>query len=200
MDGEEADATRRAGGDGSDTLAGGAGGDGLNGGAGFDMASYAGSDARVTVNLAAGPASGGEATGDAFTDIEGLIGSPHSDVLSGNAGSNLLNGGLGSDVLTGGLGRDAFDFAAALGAANVDQITDFSVTDDAIRLDNAIFTALTSTGVLFRTAFATGTAAGDADDRIIYNSASGVLYYGADGAGGITVVSRPPAGRARIST
>jgi Ca2+-binding RTX toxin-like protein len=77
---------------------------------------------------------------------------------------------------------------SARGAANADQITDFSVTDDAIRRDNAIFTALTSTSVLFPTAFATGTAAGDADDRMFYNSACGVLYYGADGAGGIVQV------------
>jgi Ca2+-binding RTX toxin-like protein len=170
-----------AGGDGNDTLHGGAGADALHGGAGIDAASYAGSTAGVTVNLGA---SGGDAAGDTLTGMENLIGSAHADRLTGSAANNVLNGGLGNDVLTGAAGFDAFLFNTALGAANVDQITDFSVTDDTIRLENAVFSALTATGVLSAAAFAVGTAASDADDRIIYDSANGVLYYDADGAGG----------------
>jgi serralysin len=170
---------RLEGGDGNDTLIGGAGGDALGGGAGLDAASYAGSSAGVTVNLATRAASGGDATGDTFSGIE------------------RLDGGLGSDVLAGGAGSDAFVFNTALGPANVDQITDFSVADDSILLENAIFTTLTSTGVLSAAAFRVGAAAGDADDRIIYDNASGALYYDADGTGGIgqvqfaTLVSHP---------
>jgi Ca2+-binding RTX toxin-like protein len=176
------------GGDGSDILNGGIGADALNGGTGFDAASYAGSDAGVTVNLATGAASGGHAVGDTLTGIESLIGSAFADSLTGDAGNNVLNGGLGSDVLTGGAGRDAFGFNTALGAASVDQITDFTVADDTIRLENAIFTALTSTGVLSAANFRVGAAAADADDRVIYDNGSGALYYDADGAGGIAQV------------
>jgi serralysin len=181
------------GGDGNDTLIGGGGADALEGGAGIDAASYTGSNAGVTVNLAAtGPASGGHAAGDTFAGIENLIGSANADSLTGGAGNNVLSGGagndtlagrLGNDMLAGGVGADTFDFNTALGAANVDRITDFSAADDTIRLENAIFTALTITGALSVSAFAIGAAAGDANDRIIYDSTSGVLYYDADGTG-----------------
>src|SRR5262249_52883311 len=52
------------GGDGDDTLIGGAGADNMDGGAGVDTASYAGSSGAVTVNLATGTGSGGDAAGD----------------------------------------------------------------------------------------------------------------------------------------
>jgi Ca2+-binding RTX toxin-like protein len=188
---------RLAGWDGNDTLKGGADADSLEGGAGIDTVSYTGSMAGVTVDLAAGAAWGGDAAGDAFSGIENVIGSIHADVLTGDAGSNALNGGLGSDVLTGGAGCDIFVFKAAVELADVDHITDFAAADDTIRIENAIFTALTSTGMLSALAFAIGTTAVDPDDRIIYDSAGGALYYDADGAGGVeqvqfaTLASRP---------
>ena len=61
--------------------------------------------------------------------------------------------------------------------------TDFSVADDTIKVDNAIFTAV-ATGHLAASAFFRGAAAHDADDRFIYNPATGALIYDRDGTGG----------------
>ncbi|MBC6442952.1 MAG: calcium-binding protein, partial [Rhodobacteraceae bacterium] len=95
-----------------DWLEGGAGSDTLDGGAGRgDTASYAGSDAAVTVNLATGTARGGHAEGDVLRNIERLRGSNHNDTLTGDDGRNDLWGGAGADTLDGGAGdRDMADY------------------------------------------------------------------------------------------
>ena len=94
------------GGAGDDVLVGGAGSDALHGGAGEDTASYAGSSFGVTVSLAAGTGTGGDAQGDRLEGIEHLEGSEHGDSLTGDAGANRLAGGAGNDILVGGDGND----------------------------------------------------------------------------------------------
>ena len=173
------------GGTGADTLDGGLGNDTLTGGAGIDTASYASAASAVTVNLATltAQATGG-AGSDTLATIENLTGSAFNDTLTGDASANVLVGGLGNDMLTGGAGYDTFIFNTKLGTTNLDRITDFSVTDDTIWLENTgIFTALTTLGTLSSSSFHTGTAAGDAADRIIYNSTTGSLSYDVDGSG-----------------
>ncbi|MDR7154998.1 serralysin [Sphingobium xenophagum] len=198
------------GGGGNDILEGGAGDDTLLGGNGNDTASYASATSGVTVSFQiAGPQATGGAGTDTLSGIENLTGSNFADTLSGNAnvnilnggsgadtlfgnggndiliggsGNDILNGGSGSDTLTGDTGADIFLFANALGATNVDTITDYSVSADTIHLDDAIFTGL-ALGTLTAAAFHIGTGAADANDRIIYNSATGALLFDADGNG-----------------
>lgn len=90
----------------NDILQGGAGPDVLIGGGGTDQISYADSAQAVTVNLATGQASGGDAAGDIFSQIEGIIGSAHADTLIGDAGRNNIRGGNGNDSVTGAGGND----------------------------------------------------------------------------------------------
>lgn len=90
------------GGSGDDTLYGGAGGDELRGDGGIDTASYITSDEGVTVNLATGTGSGGDATSDTLTDIENITGSLHNDTLTGDSSANVISGGYGDDVIDGG--------------------------------------------------------------------------------------------------
>ena len=97
-----------SGGDGDDTLIGGAGNDSLIGGAGQDTASFAGSATTVSVNLAAGTASGTSIGTDALVSIENIVGGSASDTIIGNAGNNLLDGGAGADSLSGGAGEDTY--------------------------------------------------------------------------------------------
>jgi Ca2+-binding RTX toxin-like protein len=105
------------GGNGDDVLEGGAGADTLNGGAGIDTAGYASSSAAVTVSLATGSGSGGDAQGDTLSNIENLIGSIFGDMLTGNAAANILSGGNGDDVLQGGAGSDTLDGGAGADTA-----------------------------------------------------------------------------------
>ncbi|MFZ4406874.1 MAG: M10 family metallopeptidase C-terminal domain-containing protein [Paracraurococcus sp.] len=91
---------------GDDTLEGRAGGDRLDGGEGSDLATFEGSAAGVTVDLAAGTATDGDAAGDTLASIENLTGSAYDDFLAGTAGSNRLAGGWGNDTIIGGGGRD----------------------------------------------------------------------------------------------
>ena len=54
------------------------------------------------MNLGSGLAAGGDAEGDTLFGIDGVIGSAHDDMLTGNEISNEVFGGAGDDVLMGG--------------------------------------------------------------------------------------------------
>ncbi len=144
-------------------------------------------------------------TGSAGAFVDTVFGDAGNDTLRGNGGNDVLNGGLdsdriygglGNDSLSGGLGADFFVFNTKPSASNNrDTITDYNVAADTIRLENAIFTKLVgaantalSGGQFFKSA--TATAAHDLNDRIIYNTATGALYYDADGnkTGGVAAV------------
>ena len=191
------------GGDGDDRMEGGAGDDILNGNTGRDTAVYSSAASAVVVNLGITTAQNTVGAGnDTLNSIERLIGSNFNDALTGNtsnnviygeggndtvsgdAGSDVLYGGLGNDSLVGGAGQDSFMFDTALnGVTNVDQIADFTVNYDRIRLDSDIFTQAGALGTLDANAFHAGLTAGDASDRIIYDATTGNIYYDADGTG-----------------
>lgn len=120
-------------------------------------------------------------TGNALANF--LQGFSGNNALSGLGGNDVLSGGSGQDTLRGGIGKDTFIFASALAAANRDKITDFSAPDDVIRIENTVFKKLTKAGVLSESMFKLGTKAADANDHIIYNKATGGLFYDADGSG-----------------
>ena len=177
------------GGGGLDTLAGGGGNDFYrveeagdvvleNAGGGFDsvyaVASHAlRAGSEVELLSAINPASSGAMD---------LTGNEFANTIIGTNGANTLNGLGGSDVLQAHGGADSFAFTTALGTGNIDAILGFSSTDDTILLDDAVFAGL-ALGALSAGAFVTGTGAQDADDRIIYNSSTGALYFDADGTG-----------------
>ena len=187
----------------ANTIDGGAGVDTMAGGAGDDLyivdnagdvvieATSAGTDtinASVSYTLSANVenlnltgSSAINATGNALNNI--INGNSAANFISGGAGDDAINGGLGSDTLDGGAGADAFIFNTALGPTNVDRINNFVTADDVIMLDHTIFTALGILRPLSAGAFNNGAAATQADDRIIYNTATGALLYDADGSG-----------------
>jgi serralysin len=111
-----------------------------------------------------------------------LIGNELAQTIWGNEGANLIDGKGGADVLRGLGGSDTFAFTSGLGGGNIDQIVDFQTGLDKIALDDAVFAGM-ALGGLTAAAFHTGTAAQDADDRIIYNRSTGALFFDADGSG-----------------
>nr|WP_281413516.1 calcium-binding protein [Microvirga antarctica] len=126
------------------------------------------------------------ATGTSGNDI--IIGNAGNDRLNGAFGNDKIYGGLGKDILTGATGKDIFVFNTKLGKTNTDKITDFSVKDDSIWLDNAVFKKLgkgseAKPGALSKKFFTIGDHAKTKDQHVIYDSKKGVLYYDVDGSG-----------------
>jgi Ca2+-binding RTX toxin-like protein len=185
-----------------------AGNDTLNGGAGADaMYGGAGNDTYVVDNVGdvviENPNEGTDKVQSSISygltaNVENLTltgsaaisgtGNSLNNTIVGNSGNNVLSGGLGNDLLTGGSGADHFVFNTALNAVtNVDTITDFRHSaGDKIDLDHSVFGALQWSGASAPIspsdfyASATG-AAHAATDHILYNTATGALYYDADG-------------------
>ena len=98
-----------SGGDGNDSLYGGLGADMLDGGAGFDFARYDNAASAVVAVLFLPSVNAGEAAGDTYTNIEGLVGSGFDDNLQGDANANTLYGLGGIDLLFGREGNDTLD-------------------------------------------------------------------------------------------
>ena len=127
-----------------------------------------------------------------------LTGSNTANTIRGNGAANGLNGlggddklygGLGKDVLAGGAGRDIFVFDSKPNKkTNLDKVTDFSVRDDSIWLDNAVMGKLGRKGseskpVKLSKAFFALDTAKDGNDHIVYVKKTGALYYDVDGSG-----------------
>lgn len=138
----------------------------------------------------------GTADRDFLRGFEGndtLVGRAGIDRLEGGSGKDNLAGGLGNDTLVGGAGADTFIFNTKPNAKlNRDVIADFQHSGgDIIQLKQAIFAGIAHTGSLDEAAFHSApgaTSAHDSDDRIIYDTATGILSYDADGIGGMAAV------------
>jgi len=184
---------------GNDTyLAGGTyGADVFDGGAGFDSIEFkAGATNAIMVDYNVGFISGGGTGSISFTSVERVVGGNFADTLNGDAvaqnltgqgGNDTLAGGAGVDTLWGGFGSDAFVFREA-GSANADRLNDFATGEDRIHLDDAFFTNIGAPGQFAdgdqRFRVGAGVNSGhDADDRLVFNTSTGQLYYDADGSG-----------------
>lgn len=214
------------GGGGADTLVGGAGNDvyvlddALDqvveaAGAGVDTVQFLLSTTGATFTLGAEIENGtllstglvnlaGNAGANLLTGGGGanlITGGAGADTILGGAGNDTLAGGTGADRLTGGSGYDVFRFDG-LPDAGVDLITDFAAGVDKIHLSRAAFAGLAgaAAGPLGLGLFWSGagvTAAHDADDRLVYDTTTGTLYYDPDGLGGAAAIALATFGPAK---
>ncbi len=183
------------------------------GGSGNDTVDYGGSGGALTINLQTSVASGGEASNDLISGFENvnatafadnITGSSVANVLVGNAGADniygmggddRLIGGDDIDNLFGGTGKDVFVLAAEW--SHYDFINDFVSADDQVEISASLF------GINLLPGFLTGkqaianttglaTDGGDATTRFIYNTATGGLFFDADGnvgGGGVRIAT-----------
>jgi Ca2+-binding RTX toxin-like protein len=138
---------------GNDSLVGGAGNDSMQGGAGADT----------------------------------MLGGAGNDAIGGNDGNDRIEGGTGNDTLNGGSGQDVFVFRE-FGAANADAVSAYDSSWDKLQLDHNAMAALGASGTFASgdARFFAGAGAGgghDADDRVVFNSSTGQLYYDDNGSG-----------------
>lgn len=110
-----------------------------------------------------------------------LFGQDGDDKLFGQKGRDQLDGGEGTDRLNGGGGKDVYVFSDTPGDG-IDQIVDFQ-SGETLRLSSKAFAGLVP-GQLPADDFIEGTEAADGGDRIIFDIATGALFFDPDGAGG----------------
>jgi serralysin len=133
-----------------------------------------------------GDGSANSLSGGAGNDtLEGLGG---NDTLSGGAGEDWLEGGTGQDNVNGGAGSDSFVFREPAFNSNFDRIADFASGSDTLRFDDVAYGEIGALGDFAagddRFFAGAGARSGvDAEDRIIYNTSTGQLWYDADGSG-----------------
>ena len=109
--------------------------------------------------------------------------------LDGGGGNDTLVSGSGPDELRGGSGADVFQFVVH--PINPDGLPDFVSGEDKLQFDGAVFSSLGPAGNFSagdaRFYAAAGANRGhDADDRLIYNTSNGDLWYDPDGSGSAT--------------
>ncbi len=167
----------------------GAGIDKVNSSVSFDLSTHAVNVEQLSL------------TGNALINATGnnsdntLTGNAAANILLGNDGNDILIGGGGNDSLTGGTGADVFRFNATVNAlSNVDTINDFVSGADVLQFSSAVMNKLGAMGQFSiddaRFWVNTTGLAHDADDRLIYNSSTGELFYDNNGSatGGAVLV------------
>ncbi|MGB0322824.1 MAG: S8 family serine peptidase [Luminiphilus sp.] len=119
------------------------------------------------------------------------IGNGADNQLTGNMADNILDGGAGVDTLIGGEGDDQFILSSNGAGVAVDVVTDFQAGSDLLVIDLASFglspeaLGLLSSGLVSADSFVMGAGAValDANDFFIYDTATGILKFDADGNG-----------------
>ncbi|BDG75040.1 hypothetical protein [Roseomonas fluvialis] len=109
-----------------------------------------------------------------------LVGNAGDDTLQGAGGADTLAGGSGLDRLVGGIGPDHFRFDGP--GQGMDRIVDFRA-EDVIALSRAGFGGGLALGPLDDARFSLDLPQGSLA-QLVYVSATGVLRWDADGAGG----------------
>ncbi|MHC5746889.1 MAG: beta strand repeat-containing protein [Nostoc sp.] len=174
--------------DGNDTLSGGdSGNDTIDGGIGDDLLIVRFGDSggginstfNATTNIGSITAGTNRVS---YKNIERLSisGTYLDDNIVGSNGNDYLIGSNGNDSLIGGGGTDTFAFNSS--NEGVDTIYDFNAANELIQVSAAGFGGSLSPGTLLANQFTIGTSATTSEQRFIYNSTTGGLFFDLDGS------------------
>jgi Ca2+-binding RTX toxin-like protein len=142
---------------------------------------------------------------DGSTTLSGGLGNDvidagdHGDRLDGGEGNDILSTGVGNDTLAGGDGRDVFSIEG-YGWDTIEDFTSAAVSADnydLLVLNRTLFDEL-ALGFVSANNFVEGTGALDADDYLIYDINTGMLYYDSDGSGDTLAVQIASLGAATV--
>lgn len=109
------------------------------------------------------------------------IGNEAGNLIIGNMKNNVLIGREGNDTLRGQGGADTFVFDRSPGPDNIDRILDFTPAEDILWIKGSLFGL--SGGTPVAPIYHRGLSAADANDKLIYDQASGRLWLDPDGSG-----------------
>ncbi len=175
--------------DADNSFAGGEGKDSYNGGGGIDelVFNWWFTDAQqhgIVVNLSL---LSGQILDDGFgnkenaASIENVGGTSHNDQIIGAVGTNVFQGREGADTLAGGGGADEFRWNHFSEIGGNDVVTDFHAGAGADQ--DKIGLRVTEWGGTTTLHLVNGAAATDAVGTVIFNQATHVLSWDADGTG-----------------
>jgi Ca2+-binding RTX toxin-like protein len=176
------DANELTGGSGVDQFVGFSGADKFFGDIGFDTVIYTDSAEGINVDLGSSNGLGGDAEGDSYYDIEGIIGTQFKDTLTGQKQAEFLSGGAGNDIilgkeendtLSGGTGADQFVYNFS--NYGYDVITDFENGSDHIVFDPSVASQFADLTILSLSATSAFVYAGDASAGITVNTQNALL-------------------------
>ena len=203
------------GGQGSDLLCGGAGNDTYyvdNAGDVVDELSDNGAGIDTVISTVSFSLAGSQTLGS----VENLTlsgtaninakGNALANTIIGNAGDNIIDGGAGRDFLTGGAGQDTFVFGTGLAVdaatgrvnqalinASTDTVRDFVHGVDKIALSVSTFAAFAGMALgggiqsdMFVVKSLGPAYAQDANDYLLYEQSSGILWYDENGNRAVT--------------
>jgi len=136
-----------------------------------------------------------------------ITGGAGIDTIRGGGGADIIKGNAGQDFIYGGAGADDIFFTnqshygANFAASKHDTIYAFTTTSDEMKFSGANFTGVAENDTITKTTSKTGNAdlvvaawngatvsAGHANQRFIYDTSMGRLYYDGDGSDGVSTI------------